>query len=1185
MAKSIDQIVRYYSFCLTDAQAGRASITRASWHRLPYRRLSSSAIANGRLDDQAQNNSGDELSTLTRADVNAWSDSSTVWTPLVWHPFVFERISAVRHGIQTHQWAPDFLAPISILLYANRDGRVMVVGRPRFSRECLEPAAQGSVILGSVELADQFYDSNPIDEQLPPTHEDSFKPGTDDHPALTLPEAAEYARRLFEAVCQSDPHQPIPGVTYQKRAYGITLPARQGVGAVEPLLRTYDAIETLQPDLACLERVLSPLLGRPHVKPGCAEALPHSMTRWGTINGFRTLSDDQEDAVCAALHLQPGESLTIQGPPGTGKTAILQEMVASQVVESVLRSKKAPHIVIASTNNQALRNALQSFSTSRNGQPKDHTEALISRRWIDQWPSLGFYNAATQAASTARKEGLPTLEDMEALEQNVDLNALTMTFVQHARAVTRSDEIASIESATSALKALLKAEAKEQLWARALPDNLKRAAKASAIPTLLRHLKEHEQAWRRKGWLRDTGDIAAWQAIRSELSAAERAQRALADIQRQIKAIEKAASKHWEQDWGLKLIRPIRKSALGKRWAGRRMKGLLVDGEAMPTPTAALRELRAKQNEHQGTLREAVSNLIGGENMRRWEGAANRILNEKARGRWFWLALHVREGEWIAAMSERERSGAKDGRTREKVVAQLDRRFLLSPVMVATLHRLPKILSYWDIQRQAEIPLFEQTDLLIVDEAGQCAPDVAAASLSLTKRLVAIGDKEQLEPVWSLELREDLGNRVASDLIAPDQINAVESETITRSGGDVSSGSLLKLSERTTRYRSDAGGESGILLTQHRRCLPEIFTFCNELSYQGRLTSARIDDSICPLPPVGFIDCPGAERQQYGSRQNDFEAELIAQLVEEHAPKLRVAYNKDACETIAVVTPFKAQAELIDTALTKRLGRKHGITVGTVHSLQGAERPVIIFSVTYSAVPAGRTYFFDQSTSMLNVAVSRAQDSLIVVGDLDTLNHAGLPGRTLGEHLRKYGKRVPWPSMPTDQTGKETWLTSLRRVFGSNAIYKETESDNALIKALSERELGSVILVSSEMDRVGLQAAGNAMIKASRSGMRIQWLIPHDYLLSHKDSQVFMRAIETIRSNGIQVHYIGATFNNLLLLPEAGIGLWGESSWLSGEPPKRMATTQSNAAALWERLVELHNLRDQDGESAGRLTA
>jgi len=285
------------------------------------------------------------------------------------------------------------------------------------------------------------------------------------------------------------------------------------------------------------------------------------------------------------------------------------------------------------------------------------------------------------------------------------------------------------------------------------------------------------------------------------------------------------------------------------------------------------------------------------------------------------------------------------------------------------------------------------------------------------------------------------------------------------------------------------------------------------------------------------------------------------------------------------VTPFKAQAELIDTALTKGLGRKHGITVGTVHSLQGAERPVIIFSVTYSAVPAGRTYFFDQSTSMLNVAVSRAQDSLIVVGDLDTLNHAGLPGRTLGEHLRKHGKRLPWPSMPTDQTGKEVWLTSLGRAFGSNAIYKETESDNALIKALSERELGSVILVSSEMDRVGLQAAGNAMIKASRSGMRIQWLIPHDYLLSHKDSQVFMRAIETIRSNGIQVHYIGATFNNLLLLPEAGIGLWGESSWLSGEPPKRMATTQSNAAALWERLVELHNLRDQDGESADRLTA
>src|SRR5665811_1388898 len=99
-------------------------------------------------------------------------------------------------------------------IYAHRNGRIVVVGRPRFSRECLEPAAQGSIILGSVDLADQFYDENPFTDRLPPTHEeadsDAYTEGVSDE--ITLSEAAEYAQNLFTTVCQTDPQQPIPGV-------------------------------------------------------------------------------------------------------------------------------------------------------------------------------------------------------------------------------------------------------------------------------------------------------------------------------------------------------------------------------------------------------------------------------------------------------------------------------------------------------------------------------------------------------------------------------------------------------------------------------------------------------------------------------------------------------------------------------------------------------------------------------------------------------------------------------------------------------------------------------------------------------------------------------------------------------------------------------------------------------------
>ena len=58
---------------------------------------------------------------------------------------------------------------------------------------------------------------------------------------------------------------------------------------------------------------------------------------------------------------------------------------------------------------------------------------------------------------------------------------------------------------------------------------------------------------------------------------------------------------------------------------------------------------------------------------------------------------------------------------------------------------------------------------------------------------------------------------------------------------------------------------------------------------------------------------------------------------------------------------------------------KHSITVGTVHSFQGAERLIIIFSSVDSKKNNTRK-FYDRGKNMLNVAASRAKDSFIVFG-------------------------------------------------------------------------------------------------------------------------------------------------------------------------------------------------------------
>jgi len=77
--------------------------------------------------------------------------------------------------------------------------------------------------------------------------------------------------------------------------------------------------------------------------------------------------------------------------------------------------------------------------------------------------------------------------------------------------------------------------------------------------------------------------------------------------------------------------------------------------------------------------------------------------------------------------------------------------------------------------------------------------------------------------------------------------------------------------------------------------------------------------------------------------------------------------------------------------------------VGTVHSLQGAERPLIIFSQVYSVHADGG--FIDQDNTMLNVAVSRAKDSFLVFGDLHLMSGASgsTPRRQLYEWMVGHG--------------------------------------------------------------------------------------------------------------------------------------------------------------------------------------
>ncbi|NJM54228.1 MAG: hypothetical protein HC846_13100 [Blastocatellia bacterium] len=266
--------------------------------------------------------------------------------------------------------------------------------------------------------------------------------------------------------------------------------------------------------------------------------------------------------------------------------------------------------------------------------------------------------------------------------------------------------------------------------------------------------------------------------------------------------------------------------------------------------------------------------------------------------------------------------------------------------------------------------MLEFIDLLIVDEAGQVSPEVAGASFALAKKALIVGDVLQIEPVWSLNKQIDAGNLKRHMLIEKFE----DADAIHDLGISATQGNVMKTAQRASKYQKFADFERGMFLAEHRRCVPEIIKYCNELAYNGRLIPKRKSVVSFPLPHIGYAHINAQSRKINGSRENRIEAEVLARWIAENAEFLKEIYQDKKLglsEIVGIVTPFRRQARLIGEKL-REFGINEKIKVGSVHSLQGAERPIVIFSAVHGT--DDKSYFFerDGKPNMLSVAVSRA---------------------------------------------------------------------------------------------------------------------------------------------------------------------------------------------------------------------
>jgi very-short-patch-repair endonuclease len=268
-------------------------------------------------------------------------------------------------------------------------------------------------------------------------------------------------------------------------------------------------------------------------------------------------------------------------------------------------------------------------------------------------------------------------------------------------------------------------------------------------------------------------------------------------------------------------------------------------------------------------------------------------------------------------------------------------------------------------------------DLLVIDEASQCDIASALPLLFRAKRAVVIGDPQQLRHISRLSEQRDQALMVKHNIL----------DNPGPSWGYRGNG-LYDLAA------AKVSSTSVVTLRDHHRSHADIIGFSNTFFYGGSLRVATDYRHLRRLegPAIRWINIAGnVVRPSTGGAVNQAEATAVVEELRSIAIKQRFPGE------IGVVTPFRAQANLIeellsrDDTLSPVLASRNFICE-TAHKFQGDERDLIVFSPVVSrGISAGATGFLKNQGNIFNVGITRARGALVVVGDAAACTSSEVP--------------------------------------------------------------------------------------------------------------------------------------------------------------------------------------------------
>lgn len=245
---------------------------------------------------------------------------------------------------------------------------------------------------------------------------------------------------------------------------------------------------------------------------------------------------------------------------------------------------------------------------------------------------------------------------------------------------------------------------------------------------------------------------------------------------------------------------------------------------------------------------------------------------------------------------------------------------------------------------------------LLIDEAGQAAPQEAVGAIWRARRTVVVGDPLQLEPIVSLP-------RMTQEVLQ--KVEGVHQQWQPQCR------SVQDLADQLARYGTTIQRKwVGAPLRVHRRCDRPIFDISNEIAYDGMMIYGTSERGEYPGQNRWFHVPSSRSNGNWvpdeGRRLVDLHDELTAQGI--------------APGEIFVISPFR-DVMLEARELLRGTAMNVDEQIGTVHTFQGKEADVVILVLGSDPNRPRARHWAAERPNLLNVAVSRARRRLYVIGD------------------------------------------------------------------------------------------------------------------------------------------------------------------------------------------------------------